>query len=133
MTTFVTFCILAAAGASWWLVRDIWWSARGSAGPKCPICGSRRTEPAGGKRRCIACGTVFRPRGPLHLREPSLPAVSVVLLAFLALLAFALSDLLLSWRIIGPARAGLVAAAATAGVAASIARILHARGQAGRN
>jgi uncharacterized paraquat-inducible protein A len=134
MATIVTFCILAAAGVVlWWLLRDVLAGGEAARGPKCPACGSLRTRPIGGARRCASCGTQFRPHVAWHVHEPTLPAVSVVLLAFLALLGFALSDLVFGWRIVGEAQATLIAMAAAGGIAAAVGCFLKHRKEYGRN
>ncbi len=134
MATIVTFCILAAAGVVlWWLLGDVLAGGEAARGPKCPACGSLRTRPIGGAQRCSSCGTQFRPHAAWHFHEPTLPAVSVILLVFLALLGFALSDLIFGWRIVGRAQAALIAMAAAGGVAAAVGCFLKHRKEYGRN
>jgi len=134
MATIVTFGILAAsAGVLWWLLPDAFGLRRRGGGPKCPVCGGRRTEAFRGERRCTSCGARFKAHGAWRLHEPTLPELSVVLLASLALLLFAVFDLLLAWRIFGAARAGLIVLAAGAGAAAAVSRFVRHRRQYGRN
>ena len=134
MATIVTFCIVAAAGAAlWWLLRDVPADREVARGPKCPACGSVRTRPIGGEQRCFSCGTQFRPHAAWHLHEPTLAAVSVILLVFLALLGFAICDLVFGWRVVGEAQAALIALAGAAGVAAAVGSFLKHRRQYGRN
>ena len=134
MATTVTFGILLAAGVVlWWLLRDVWAAGPSPRGPKCPACGGRHTRRVGALRRCSSCGAEFRPHGAHPLHEPTLPVVSMVLLAFFALLGFALSNLVLGWRILGDAQAALLAVAAVGGIAAAVGCFLKHRKQYGRN
>ena len=134
MPTIVTFCVLAVAGVVlWWLLRDAFGSADASRGPKCPVCGGRRARPLGDLRRCAACGAEFKAHEGRHLHEPTLPAVSVILLAFVGLLLFALFDMVLRWQIMGTARSALLAAAAAGGIAASVCSFIKHRKETGRN
>jgi hypothetical protein len=96
------------------------------------VCGSRRTQGRADAHRCSSCGAEFRTRA-WHLREPTLPAVSVILLSFIALLAFALSDIVLHWQIMGAARGWLIAAAAAGGIVTSVFTFLKRLRQTGRN
>jgi len=134
MATIVTFVILAGAGAVlWWLLRDAFFAGQAHGGPKCPVCGGRAAPGAGPRRRCASCGAHFKAHAAWHLHEPTLPIVSVLLLAFAALLVLALFDMLLGWRIFGAARAALVALAAGGGIAAAVCSFVKHRRQYGRN
>jgi len=134
MATTVTFAILlAAGGVLWWLLRDVRASGPAARGPKCPACGGRHTRPVGAARRCSSCGVEFKPHAAHALGEPTLPVVSMILLAFVALLGFALSNLVLGWRILGDAEALLLTVAAAAGIVAAVGCFVKHRKQYGRN
>lgn len=134
MATIVTFGILAATGVVlWWLLQDALSTGRRSGRARCAVCGGRETERIGARLRCVSCGAQFKAHAAWHWHEPTLPAVSAILLAFVALLLLALFDLLLSWRVFGTARAGLIALAAAVGTAAAVCSFLKHRRQYGRN
>ena len=117
----------------WWLLQDAFSAGRGPGGAKCPVCGGRHTEAMGERHRCTSCGAEFKVHPGWHFHEPTLPIVSVILLAFVALLLFALFDMLLAWRIFGTARSALIALAAVGGIAAAVCSFVKHRRQYGRN
>ena len=134
MSTIITFFVLAAVGALlWWLLRDALPFSAGRRGRKCPVCGSGRTRRWVDHWRCSACGAEFKRHAGWHVHEPTPGAVSLILLALVGVLAFALSDMILGWQTVGTARASLMAAAAAAGIAASVFSFFRHRNQVGRN
>ncbi len=133
MATLATLGILlAAASATWWLLR----SASGASAPApaasahCPVCGGHSVRLAGGRqRRCGSCGAEFLPRRRFTPPAPPAAGTVLLLLAFVAVAGFALSDLLMSWRLLGDGRAVLSAIAATVAAVAAGRHLLVRRGE----